>query len=54
MTKDEILLAQKEFLFPAVFHYFKDPLVVSQMCIRDRSLVACEIKTDLAGMLDRR
>ncbi|HKD04428.1 MAG TPA: aspartate aminotransferase family protein [Bryobacteraceae bacterium] len=29
MTKQEILLAQKEFLFPAVFHYFKDPLVVS-------------------------
>jgi len=29
MNKQEILLAQKEFLFPAVFHYFKDPLVVS-------------------------
>jgi 4-aminobutyrate aminotransferase len=29
MTKDEIILANKEFLFPAVFHYFKDPLVVS-------------------------
>jgi 4-aminobutyrate aminotransferase len=29
MTKDEILLAQKEFLFPAVFHYYKTPLVVS-------------------------
>jgi len=29
MTKQEILLAQKEFLFPAVFHYFKEPLVVS-------------------------
>src|SRR5580658_5523147 len=29
MTKDEILLAQREFLFPAVFHYYKDPLVVS-------------------------
>lgn len=29
MTKDEILLAQKEFLFPAVFHYYKEPLVVS-------------------------
>ena len=29
MTKQEILLAQKEFLFPSVFHYFKDPLVVS-------------------------
>ena len=29
MDKQEILLAQKEFLFPAVFHYFKEPLVVS-------------------------
>src|SRR6202140_5999631 len=29
MTKDEIILAQKEFLFPAVFHYFKEPLVIS-------------------------
>ncbi|HUS06986.1 MAG TPA: aspartate aminotransferase family protein [Bryobacteraceae bacterium] len=29
MTKDEILLANKEFLFPAVFHYFQDPLVIS-------------------------
>jgi 4-aminobutyrate aminotransferase-like enzyme len=29
MTKQEILLAQKEFLFPAVFTYFKEPLVVS-------------------------
>jgi 4-aminobutyrate aminotransferase-like enzyme len=29
MTKQEILLAQREFLFPAVFHYYKDPLVVS-------------------------
>src|ERR1700753_1489004 len=29
MTKQEILLAQKEFLFPAVFHYFQEPLVVS-------------------------
>ena len=29
MTKDELILAQKEFLFPAVFHYFKDPLVIS-------------------------
>ena len=30
MTKQEILLAQKEFLFPAVFHYFKEPLVVTR------------------------
>jgi 4-aminobutyrate aminotransferase-like enzyme len=29
MTKSEILLAQKEFIFPAVFNYFKEPLVVS-------------------------
>jgi 4-aminobutyrate aminotransferase-like enzyme len=29
MTRQEILLAQKEFIFPAVFHYFKEPLVVS-------------------------
>lgn len=29
MTKDEIVLAQKEFLFPAVFHYYREPLVVS-------------------------
>jgi 4-aminobutyrate aminotransferase-like enzyme len=29
MTKQEILLAQKEFLFPSVFTYFKEPLVVS-------------------------
>jgi 4-aminobutyrate aminotransferase-like enzyme len=29
MTKQEILIAQKEFLFPAVFTYFKEPLVVS-------------------------
>lgn len=30
MTKDEIILAQKEFLFPSVFHYYKDPLVVTR------------------------
>ncbi|HEY9140120.1 MAG TPA: aspartate aminotransferase family protein [Bryobacteraceae bacterium] len=30
MTKDEIILANKEFLFPAVFHYFKEPLVVAR------------------------
>src|SRR5215510_14431939 len=29
MTKDEILLANQEFLFPAVFHYYKDPLVIT-------------------------
>lgn len=29
MTKQEIILAQKEFLFPAVFHYFSEPLVIT-------------------------
>src|SRR5215813_13193997 len=29
MNKDEIILAQKEFLFPSVFHYFSQPLVVT-------------------------
>jgi 4-aminobutyrate aminotransferase-like enzyme len=29
VTKEEILLAQKEFIFPSVFHYFKEPLVMS-------------------------
>src|ERR1039457_5476948 len=30
MTKDEITLANKEYLIPAVFHYFKEPLVVTR------------------------
>ena len=30
MTKDEIILANQEFLFPAVFHYYKEPLVVAR------------------------
>jgi 4-aminobutyrate aminotransferase-like enzyme len=30
MTKEEIILAHKEFLFPAVFHYYKEPLVVAR------------------------
>src|SRR5262245_6159021 len=30
MTKEEIVLANQEFLFPAVFHYYKDPLVVAR------------------------
>ncbi len=30
MTKDEIILANKEFLFPSVFHYYKDPLVIAR------------------------
>lgn len=29
MTRDEIILAQKEYLFPSVFHYFREPLVIS-------------------------
>jgi len=29
MTKQEIILAYKDFLFPSVFHYFKEPLVLS-------------------------
>src|SRR5436305_13785513 len=29
MTKDVVILANKEFLFPAVFHYYKQPMVVS-------------------------
>jgi 4-aminobutyrate aminotransferase len=28
MTKNEIILANKEFLFPAVFHFYKEPLVI--------------------------
>ncbi len=28
MTKDEILLAHQSYLFPAVFHYFRQPLVI--------------------------
>ena len=30
MNKDEILLAQQECLFPAVFHYFSEPLVLTR------------------------
>ncbi len=30
MTKEEIILAHKEFLFPAVFHYYKEPLVIAR------------------------
>jgi len=29
VTKDEIILAQQECLFPAVFHYFREPLVLT-------------------------
>ena len=30
MTKEEIILANKEFLFPCVFHFYKEPLVVAR------------------------
>ena len=30
MTKEEIILAGKEFLFPAVFHYYREPLVIAR------------------------
>src|SRR5215510_9053300 len=30
MTKNEILLANQECIFPAVFHYYKEPLVLSR------------------------
>ena len=30
MTKQEIILANKEFLFPSVFHFFKEPLVIAR------------------------
>ena len=30
MNKEEILLANQEFLFPAVFHYYKEPLVIAR------------------------
>jgi 4-aminobutyrate aminotransferase-like enzyme len=30
MTKQEIILASKEHLFPSVFHYYKEPLVVTR------------------------
>jgi 4-aminobutyrate aminotransferase len=30
MTKEEIILANKDHLFPSVFHYFKEPLVLDR------------------------
>jgi len=30
MTKEEIILANKEFLFPSVFHYYREPLVITR------------------------
>ena len=29
MTKEEIVLAQKEYLFPSLFPYFSEPLVIT-------------------------
>jgi 4-aminobutyrate aminotransferase-like enzyme len=29
MTKEEIVLANRDYLFPSIFHYYKEPLVVS-------------------------
>lgn len=30
MTKEEIILASREYLFPAVFHYYREPLVIAR------------------------
>jgi len=30
VTKEEIILANREFLFPAVFHYYQEPLVIAR------------------------
>src|SRR5260370_2622979 len=30
MTEEEIIVANKEFLFPAIFHYYKTPLVIAR------------------------
>jgi 4-aminobutyrate aminotransferase-like enzyme len=30
MTKNEILIASKDYLYPSVFHYYKDPLVITR------------------------
>jgi 4-aminobutyrate aminotransferase len=30
MTKDEIILANQEYLFPAVFHFYKEPMVAAR------------------------
>jgi len=30
MTKEEIILANREHLFPSVFHYYREPLVISR------------------------
>src|SRR5258708_30026751 len=36
MTKQEVILANQQYLFPSVFHYFKEPLVVTHA--KDRYL----------------
>src|SRR5258705_11693340 len=30
MTKEEIIIANQQFLFPCVFHFYKEPLVVTR------------------------
>jgi 4-aminobutyrate aminotransferase len=30
MTKEEIILASRDYLFPSVFHYFQEPLVIAR------------------------
>ena len=30
MNRQEIILAQQQYLFPSVFHYYKEPLVVER------------------------
>ena len=30
MTKEEIILAHRDYLFPAVFHYYREPLVIAR------------------------
>ena len=30
MTKEQIILANREFLFPSVFHYYREPLVIAR------------------------
>ena len=43
MTKEEILLANKEFLFPAVFHYYQEPLVITQRGRAAAVMVSMEV-----------
>ena len=40
MTREEIILAQQEYLFPAVFHYYKDPLVIARA--KDQFVYDCD------------